>query len=315
LADAKIPDEHGIDVPHEDLRGRFQLNAGAMRIQHASVAIVCPGHGGEHNRMRTLVSERRPDLLALAERLVGCDPFERVQDGTTFVQPAVYCASIAGWEAVEDHVEPIAVAGHSLGELAAAAIAGAISTYDGLRLAVIRGRACQQAADEHPGGMLILKADAARASELAAQYDLEVANQNAPLQTVLAGAERNLDALYRDAPALRVPLRRLRTAVPFHTEAMRSAAETLGEALCSIDVAPPRHPLMCAATARPFVDVRTELASALVRPVRWRATTYALSTLGASRFLEVGPGSVLCRLIRQTLQEGTMATSLDSAPR
>lgn len=265
--------------------------------------------------MRALVSERRPDLLALAERLVGCDPFEHMQDGTTFVQPAVYCASIAGWEAVEEHIEPIAVAGHSLGELAAAAIAGAISTHDGLRLSVIRGQACQRAADERPGGMLILKADAARARELAAQYDLELANQNAPLQTVLAGAERNLDALYRDAPRLRVPLRRLRIAVPFHTEAMRGAAETLGEALRSIDVTPPRHLLICAATARPFVDLRAELASALVRPVRWRATAVALNALGASSFLEVGPGNVLCHLIRQTLQEGAVATSLDSTPR
>lgn len=287
-----------------------------MQFQRGQVAIVCPGHGGEHDQMRLAVARRRPDLLALAQQLVKDDPFERIQEGTVYVQPAVYCASIAAWDTVKDDLEPVAVAGHSLGELAAAAIAGAISIEDGLRLAVIRGRACQQAAEDHPGGMVILKVDAARALELAAPYNLEIANENAPLQTVVAGAARSIDKLHRDVRRLRIPALRLRTAVPFHTAAMHTAGETIAEALGSIDISTPRYELLSVATGLPSIDLRSELASALTRPVRWHATTLALHALGVGRYLETGPGRLLCGLIRQILHdEAIIAASLDDSRR
>src|SRR5215204_6237415 len=100
--------------------------------------------------MRARVVEHRPDLLGLAECLLGCDPFERLDDGTAYIQPAVYLASIAGWERAGPETEPIAIAGHSLGEFAAVVIAGAMSAEDGLRMVAVRGRACQDAADAHP---------------------------------------------------------------------------------------------------------------------------------------------------------------------
>lgn len=265
------------------------------------LAVVCPGHGGEHEAMRARVVERRPDLLALAERLVGCDPFERVGDGTAYIQPAVYCASLAGWEAVREDVEPVAVAGHSLGEFAAAVIAGAMSAEAGLQATVLRGRACQSAADAQPGGMLALKVEAKRASVLAANYGLCVVNENAPNQMVVAGGEERISALQRDARELGVSAIRLRTAVPFHTDAMRQAAESLGEALSSADISSPRYTVLSAATAKPFEDIRAELAQALVRPVRWQATTLALKDMGTSQFVETGPGRVLSRLISQTV--------------
>src|SRR4051812_13215331 len=128
------------------------------------VAVVCPRHGGGHPRMRERVRERRPDLCALAEQLVGGDPVELLDAGTAYVQPAIFCATVAGWEASRDGMRPLAFAGHSLGEFAALVLAGAMSAEDGLRMVVVRGRACQEAADRSPGGMLILKADAARAA-------------------------------------------------------------------------------------------------------------------------------------------------------
>ncbi len=265
--------------------------------------------------MRLAVARRRPDLFALARRLVGDDPFAHVHEGTAYVQPAIYCASIAAWDTCKDDLEPLAIAGHSLGELAAAVIAGAISEPDGLRLAVIRGRACQRAAEEDPGGMLVVKVDTPHALELAAEYGLEVANENAPSQTVLAGAEHRIDELHRAARELHIAVLRARTAVPFHTPAMRGAAEALGEALSSIEISEPRWVLLSAATAMPFVDLRAELASALTRPVRWRATTLALSALGVRRYVETGPGRVLSGLIRQTLHDDTVAASLDEGRR
>lgn len=251
--------------------------------------------------MRARVVERCPDLLSLAERLVGCDPFERVGDGTAYIQPAVYCASLAGWEAVREDVEPVAVAGHSLGEFAAVVIAGAMSAEAGLQATVLRGRACQSAADAQPGGMLVLKVGAKRASVLAASYGLCVVNENAPNQRVVAGGEERISALQCDARELGVSAIRLRTAVPFHTDAMRQAAKSLEEALSSADISSPRCTVLSAATAKPFQDIRAELAQALVRPVRWQATTLALREMGTSQFVETGPGRVLSRLISQTV--------------
>ena len=271
------------------------------------VAVLCPGHGGEHRAMRARVADHRPDLLELAQELVGDDPFERLRDGTIYAQPAILCASLAAWATAKDEVEPVAIAGHSLGEFSALVVAGALSADDALRLVVVRGEACQRAADASPGGMTILGVSAERAAELAADHGLEVVNDNAPNQAVVAGPVCRLAALERSARDLGLAAKRLGTAAPFHTEAMRSAAKTLAKALASVDVSSPSCPVISAASAKPFIDVRAELAQALVRPVRWRAVNLALGDLGASRFLDLGPGRILSRLAALIL--GVTATS------
>jgi hypothetical protein len=148
---------------------------------------------------------------------------------------------------------------------------------------------------------------AERAAELAADHGLEVVNDNAPNQAVVAGPVCRLAALERSARDLGLAAKRLGTAAPFHTEAMRSAAKTLAKALASVDVSSPSCPVISAASAKPFIDVRAELAQALVRPVRWRAVNLALGDLGASRFLDLGPGRILSRLAALIL--GVTATS------
>src|SRR5215208_6338161 len=101
-------------------------------------AILFPGQGVGDPSSRELVAEIRPDLLDLAAELVGEDPFERMAEGTACAQPAVYCASIAGFEQLG---RPAAeyFAGHSLGEVGALAAAGAIDDADGLRIVTARG--------------------------------------------------------------------------------------------------------------------------------------------------------------------------------
>jgi [acyl-carrier-protein] S-malonyltransferase len=89
--------------------------------------------------MRAFVAAVRPDLLEAAIELVGEDPFPRVEQSTSFAQPAILCASLAGWTRLREHVDPVALAGHSLGEFSALAAAGALSDHDALRLVVLRG--------------------------------------------------------------------------------------------------------------------------------------------------------------------------------
>src|SRR4051812_37835046 len=104
-------------------------------------AFLFPGQGSQTPEMRDLVAEVRPDLLDLVVEAVGEDPFDRVADGTNFAQPAIFCASLAGLRLLDE--TPDAVAGHSLGELAALVAAGALDEADGLRLVALRGRLMQ----------------------------------------------------------------------------------------------------------------------------------------------------------------------------
>jgi [acyl-carrier-protein] S-malonyltransferase len=265
-------------------------------------AILFPGQGSQQPDMRDVVAEERSDLLELAGDLVGEDPFERVDDGTRFAQPAIYCASIAGWERLGRPDAEFA-AGHSLGELAALAAAGAVDDLDGLRLAVERGAFMQRAADAGGGGMLALLGEREAAVGLAESFGLTIANDNAPEQLVVAGPEDQLDAARREARG--AGLRGLRLAVrgAFHSPEMESALAGFREALRTVDFHAPRIRVFSCATAAEFNAPRAELAEALVRPVRWRQTLAALQEQGVERWVETGPGDVLTKLVERNLGE------------
>lgn len=279
-------------------------------------AALVPGHGGEHSGMREQVAARRPELLALAIELVGSDPFLRLGEGTTFLQPAIYCASIAGFGRLGPDRVPGVAAGHSLGEYAALAAAGAFSIEDGLKLVILRGRVAQAAADASPGGMLVVGRAVEQAAALAGRHGLAVANDNSPRQTVLSGDDAALASAAAEAGERGWPTHRLPTAVPFHSDAMRPAAESLAAALGEVATAEPEFPVYSGMTAAPFDDVRTQLSRALVEPVRWREVVLAIAERGIRRYVEVGPGRVLTRMLRKTLP-GVDADSLDepAAPR
>ena len=119
-------------------------------------AILFPGQGSQTPEMRETVAEVRPDLLSLAEQVVGEDPFPRAEEGTKFAQPAIFCASLAGYEALGRPSGDF-MAGHSLGELAALVAGGYLHERDGLELVALRGRLMQESGERAgDGGMLAL---------------------------------------------------------------------------------------------------------------------------------------------------------------
>src|SRR5437764_12314174 len=155
----------------------------------ASTAFLFPGQGSHTDDMREEVARVRPDLLELVSEAVGEDPFPRVNDGTNFAQPAIFCASLAGWEAL-GRPDADYMAGHSLGELAALVAAGCLSERDGLELVALRGRLMQESGERAGDGSMLalLGAGAAeRAPALAEAHGLAVANDNSPQQVVLSG--------------------------------------------------------------------------------------------------------------------------------
>ena len=272
-----------------------------------STAVLFPGQGSQTSEMRDDVERLRPDLLAAVAEAVGEDPFPRVDDGTGFAQPAIFCASLAGFEALGRPPGDF-MAGHSLGELAALVAAGVLSEADGVRLVALRGKLMQRAGEiAGDGGMVAVlgKGAADHAQELADAHGLAVANDNSPQQVVLSGARGALQPAADSAKELGLRGMVLPVTGAFHSPMMESAVGEFERALGETDVreATAGVTVISAVTAEPFDDVRARLAQALTSPVRWRETMLAMHARGAERFLEVGPGKVLTGLAKRTLTD------------
>ena len=259
--------------------------------------------------MRSVVERLRPDLLELCQEELRLDPFEHVADGTHMAQPAIYCASLAGWSLLEDTNVDM-MAGHSLGEFAALVAAGAMSERDGLRLVALRGKLMHRATG---GGMMAVGTSVDHATELAERFGLTLANDNSPEQVVLSGDAEAVDAACNRAKVEGVRAARLRVSGAFHSPAMGTAAPELRAALDKIDLDEARVPVYSGVTAAPFDDARARLVEGLTSPVRWRETVLAMRDRGATRFLEVGPGRVLTGLVRKTL-DGVEAEVVSEEP-
>jgi [acyl-carrier-protein] S-malonyltransferase len=273
-----------------------------------TTAVLFPGQGSQTPEMRDTVARVRPELLALAVEVVGEDPFPRVDDGTRFAQPAIFCASLAGWAALDDDTRQQVefMSGHSLGELGALVAAGVLSERDGLELVALRGRLMQEAGETAgDGGMIaLLGADAAeRAAEVAEPHGLSIANDNSPQQVVLSGLRSSLPGAEQTAKALGLRAMILPVTGAFHSPLMASAVPDFEAALAAVEVHEPTVSVISAVTARPFDDVRARLAQALTGPVRWRQVLLELHACGVQRYVEVGPGKVLTGLVKRTLKD------------
>jgi malonyl CoA-acyl carrier protein transacylase len=249
--------------------------------------------------MRDAVAATRPDLLEAVLALVGDDPFARIDESTRFAQPAIFCASLAGWARVAGRIgSPVAFAGHSLGELSALAAAGVLDELDALRLVVLRGRLMAESGEASGGGTMlaVLGAEPADAAALADAHGVAVANDNAPGQIVLSGAPEDLRAARTQARADGLRAIPLDVAGAFHSPQMARAVAPFRAALAEVRLHEPSATVFSCATARPFTDPVSELADALVSPVRWRETMAALDAAGARAYVDPGPGAVLAKL-------------------
>jgi malonyl CoA-acyl carrier protein transacylase len=272
-----------------------------------ATAGLFPGQGSQTSDLRERVERTVPELLERSIELVGEDPFARVADSTRFAQPAIYCASIAGWIEGRPFVRPVAFAGHSLGELSALVAAEALDPISGLELAVRRGELMASVSTREEQGMLaVLGAEERLPELLAEQHGVVLANDNAPGQVVLAGPVdglRDAAAQVRGAGARAIWLD---VAGAFHSPAVKEAVEPFREALEQVEFRQPEVTVLSSSTARPFADVRVELAAAIVKPVRWRETMLALAHGGADTYVDFGPGEVLARLVRRNLPDARL---------
>jgi malonyl CoA-acyl carrier protein transacylase len=271
-----------------------------MTSSDTTTALLFPGQGSHAVGMEE--PHRDNPLLTRGIELLGFDPFERLADGTRSHQPALFLCSICQWASGEDAM-PLAAAGHSLGEYAALTAAGAIDFDDAVLLVKARAHAMSDAAELEPGGMVaMLKGEREDVFELAAELGLSLANDNAPGQIVLSGAMEQVDEAVQRADSIGCRGRKLDVGGAFHSPLMAPAADSLKHALDATTIHDTAFPVLSNGSTQPFVDVRRELAENLLKPVRWRETLLALQAMGATDFIECGPGAVLKGLVKRTLR-------------
>lgn len=290
-------------------------------------AIVFPGQGSQRPGMLESVPEldSLDRLLDAAEALSGLElrslalagPAERLAD-TRVAQPLLYLADWAwGVTLLESGVKPFAVAGHSLGELAALAVAGVYSPEAGLELVVERGNLMARAAAANPGAMsAVLGMSGAQVADAVAGIDdVWVANDNAAGQVVISGQTAAIaaatDALTALGARKVVPLA---VSGAFHSPMMKAAADAFADLLVGAEFDDAVIPVLQNTDPTPATDgdaIRERLIAQITSPVRWTETMTALVSDGPCTLIEAGPGNVLAGLAKRV--EGISAVSVETS--
>lgn len=233
---------------------------------------------------------------------------EEIKD-TAITQPLIVALSLLAYRELANRVElpkGTPVAGHSVGELAAAAIAGVLSADDAVALAAVRGAAMADACALAPTGMAAVMGG--NAEELLAsldEYGLTPANRNGAGQTVAAGSLEALQKLAEDRPAgTKVIL--LKVAGAFHTHYMDSAREVLAERAKDIAVSDPVRPLLSNADGTVVTsgaEMLQRLIAQVTLPVRWDLCMETLASLGVTATAELPPAGTLTGLVKRQLKD------------
>jgi [acyl-carrier-protein] S-malonyltransferase len=289
-----------------------------------TIAYTFPGQGSQRVGMGADIAQTYEHARRVFEEVdealgqkLSQIAWEGPQDTLTLTenaQPALMAVSVAIARVLErdkgvslkDAVS--FVAGHSLGEYSALAVAGSLSLADTARLLKIRGQAMQAAVPVGKGAMAALLGldlpGAQRLAEAAAQGEVcQAANDNAPGQVVISGAATAIGRAVEMAPgfgARRAVL--LPVSAPFHCALMQPAADAMAEALAGVEIRAPSVPLVANVVAGPIAgpeEIRARLVEQVTGAVRWRESVMYMAGAGVDTLYEIGSGRVLTGLARR----------------
>jgi [acyl-carrier-protein] S-malonyltransferase len=283
----------------------------------SQTALLFAGQGAQAVGMGQDLAAASPAARSWFERanaLLGCDLAKVCFRGpeakltrTENAQPAVFLAGWVAFELLKERVPSLefgAGAGLSLGEFTALAAAGALNFEDGLRLVRLRGQLMQAACETTRGAMAaLIGLDEAPVREVCAAAGVQLANLNCPGQIVISGAREAMATaigLAKAKGAKRVVA--LPVAGAFHSRLMASAQPGLRAALAQTPLAHPRAPVIANVTAAPHGapdEIRARLVEQVTAPVRWEASMRYLLAQGFTRFIELGPGTVLSGFMKR----------------
>lgn len=298
--------------------GRFPTSAPA--------AVLFPGQGSPPRDMRDRVERDLPVLAGMLYDEVGWDVFDEPETSQRRLQPALFAAIMCGWVRLSALVargdlawgpeadQPLAFAGHSLGEIAALVAADALDLEPATRLVHLRGAVMEHALEnEAKGAMAALIGPGvhAFAERLSAERQVWIANDNSAVQIVLSGTESEMEGAMQEASAAGLRVVPMPMKGAGHSPLMAECVAPYREALQRVEFRPPSAPVYSCLTVRPFTDPRRELAESVTSTVRFREVLRELWARGARRFIDTGPGHTMAGLAHKTIEGAETLTVID----
>lgn len=278
------------------------------------IAIVAPGQGSQTPGMLApwLELENARETVAAMSELSGIDlerlgttaDAEEIKD-TSVTQPLVVSLALLAYGALAPTSSDLVVAGHSIGEVAAAAMAGVIAPDAAVKLAAVRGRAMADACALEPTSMAaVLGGDEQDVIDTLTGFGLDPANRNGAGQIVAAGPAGAIAKLKENPPA-KARVMPLSVAGAFHTRFMQPAQDRVAEQRALLQAADPSVTLLSNADGKPaasgaaFLD---SLVTQVTNPVRWDLCMAQMLELGVEAIVELPPAGALSGLARRGMK-------------
>ena len=297
------------------------------------IAFIFPGQGSQSVGMGKDLAEKYPiarQTFEEADEALGYKLSQLCFEGaeeqlrlTEITQPAILTASIAALRVLEDRIpRPSFVAGHSMGEYSAHVASGTMTFADAVRTVRNRGKYMQEAVPVGVGAMaailgMELEKVAAVCQDAAQGEVCAPANINSPEQIVISGNTAAVERgtkLADERGAKRAKI--LPVSAPFHCALMKPAQDRLEADLNNLKMRKPVYPVVCNVEASLVSDelrARETLVAQVTGAVKWEQSMRLLIESGAEIFVEIGPGKVLCGLMRQIDRSKTCLNAADDA--
>ena len=278
------------------------------------------GQGSQYPSMGAELAEKfgaAKVILECGSDILGYDLLKKLTDSTPeelaqtrLSQPAIFTTSmIALCAARENGIDNTAVAGHSLGEYAAMYASGMLSMEDAFKAIKLRSEAMAKAAETTHGAMAaVLNTDNAVIEEVCGTVDgfVAPANYNSPVQTVIAGEEKAVDAAIAKFTELGKRSVKLAVSAAFHTKLMQSATDEFKTAISGFKFNAPNcdfYANLYGKKLENFSDMPGYLAAHICSPVRFVNELNAMREAGIEAFVELGPNKVLSGLVKKTFRD------------
>ncbi|MFO3705558.1 malonate decarboxylase subunit epsilon [Xanthomonas codiaei] len=278
-----------------------------------SLAVLCPGQGGQHPDMfaRAAETPAAADVVVLADKLLGTSSQHLAADpgryANAIAQPLVCAGTLAQWQALRQQLPtPLMALGYSVGELAAHAVAGSMEIATCLQLAATRARLMDAASPAQAGLMAVVGLPLTTLESLCNSHGAALAIINGDDHAVLGGPRAALQALGDEAQARGARTTVLPVSVPAHTPWLREAADAFAIELNKMALRTPALRVLAGIDARTVTTpalVVDSLSAQIAQTVRWRDVLVQAAERGARVFLELGPGSALARMVREVVPE------------